>query len=124
MKINITPVPAPRMSRYDRWTDVEKGKGRSVVLRYFQYRDDLKTAWGDVDLPAQLRLDFVLPMPKSWSNKKRLLMNGTPHQQKPDRDNLEKAVQDALAKDDSYIWHGITTKRWGTEGSVTIEAIE
>jgi Holliday junction resolvase RusA-like endonuclease len=124
MKISVTPVPAPRMSRYDRWTNVEKGKGRSVVLRYFQYRDVLRDAWGEFDLPAELRLEFIMPMPRSWSDKKRLLMNGKPHQQKPDRDNLEKAVQDALAKDDSYIWRVEATKRWGTEGSVTIEAIE
>lgn len=104
------------MVRSDRW------RQRPAVLRYFIYRDVLKEAW-EVDLPAELHLEFILPMPNSWSKKKRLLMNGLPHQQKPDIDNLIKAVQDGLAKEDSYIYRVEASKHWGTEGSVTIEAI-
>ncbi|MGC3945382.1 MAG: RusA family crossover junction endodeoxyribonuclease [Chryseolinea sp.] len=37
---------------------------------------------------------------------------GKPHLMKPDRDNLEKCVQDALVKSDSGIWDGRTTKYW------------
>lgn len=118
MKILVTPVPAPRMTKADAW------KKRPAVLRYFAYKDVLREAWGDVDLPERLRLQFVMPMPKSWSGKKRLLMNGEPHQQRPDVDNLQKAVQDSLAIEDSYIWDAHSTKRWGDVGSVTIGDIE
>lgn len=123
MKIHVNPVPAPRMSRYDRWTNVEKGKGRPAVLRYFRYRDALKEAYGDSGLPPELHLQFVIPMPPSWSRKKKLLYDGKPHQQRPDTDNLIKAVQDALAKEDGYIYHVDAMKHWGATGSVTIEPI-
>lgn len=112
------------MSARDRWTDVDKGKGRPAVLRYFRYRTVLKEAYGDSDLPPELRLKFIIPMPPSWSRKKRLLQDGMPHQQRPDTDNLIKAVQDALAKEDGYIYHVEAMKHWGVEGSVTIEPLK
>lgn len=59
-------------------------------------------------------------MPKSWSNKKRNEMLGKPHQQKPDIDNLIKAVLDCLCKDDSYIWNVTALKQWDINGSITI----
>ena len=33
---------------------------------------------------------FILPMPKSWSKKKKQLMHGKPHIIKPDLDNIIK----------------------------------
>ncbi|KNE88062.1 hypothetical protein PSTG_18543, partial [Puccinia striiformis f. sp. tritici PST-78] len=56
---------------------------------------------------------FVLPMPDSWSKKKRTEMAGKPHQQKPDKDNLEKALLDAIFEDDCRILDGRVTKVWG-----------
>jgi len=50
-------------------------------------------------------------------------MEGKPHQQKPDIDNLQKAVQDSLCDDDSYIYDVCATKVWGIDGSVTIETL-
>ncbi|MCR4339433.1 MAG: RusA family crossover junction endodeoxyribonuclease, partial [Gemmatimonadaceae bacterium] len=41
--------------------------------------------------------EFRLPMPPSWSNKKRLAMIGQPHAQKPDIDNLLKAVLEIMS---------------------------
>lgn len=64
-----------------------------------------------------------MPMPKSWSEKKRLELDGKPHQQKPDIDNLQKSIQDALAIEDSYIWDAHCTKYWGRDGSITIEEL-
>ncbi|MGU0055537.1 RusA family crossover junction endodeoxyribonuclease [Enterobacter hormaechei] len=43
-------------------------------------------------------------------------MNGKPHQQKPDKDNLEKALLDAIFDDDSRVWDGRVTKVWGRGG--------
>lgn len=64
---------------------------------------------------------FIIPMPKSWSQKKRDLMNGQPHQQKPDIDNLTKSLLDALFDDDSHIWDIRTSKVWGEMGQIIIE---
>ena len=43
---------------------------------------------------------FHLPMPPSWSRKKQLTMIGKPHAQKPDIDNLLKAVLEIMSKPD------------------------
>jgi Holliday junction resolvase RusA-like endonuclease len=45
-----------------------------------------------------------------------------PHTQKPDKDNLEKAVMDALTsigiwKDDCQVYGGITEKYWTADKS-------
>ena len=103
------------MTKRDRWAR------RPAVVRYFQYRDNIRAAWGGREVPAELRLVFVMPMPKSWSNKKRLLMNGTPHQQKPDIDNMIKAVLDALCEEDRFIYDVHATKFWGENGILSIE---
>ncbi len=60
-------------------------------------------------------------MPKSWSKKKKLEFGGQPHQQKPDLDNLLKGYQDALAKDDSFIWKfELIEKKWATKGKIVV----
>ena len=118
MIIGVVPVPAPRMTKRDRWAQ------RPAVVRYFKYKDSLRAAWGGREVPERLRLIFVMPMPKSWSNKRRLLMDGKPHQQKPDIDNLQKAVQDSLCLEDSFIYDVHATKFWGESGSVSIEKLK
>jgi len=62
-------------------------------------------------------------MPKSWGKKKKEYFNGKPHQQKPDKDNLEKSLLDAIFNDDSHIWDGRVSKIWGEEGRIIITEI-
>jgi len=60
-------------------------------------------------------------MPQSWSKKKREQMHGQPHQQRPDLDNLLKALADAIYEDDCRIWnYRSISKRWGNEGLIAI----
>ncbi len=60
-------------------------------------------------------------MPKSWTKKKALEMNGKPHKQTPDLSNLIKAFEDALWKEDSVISeYGSMKKVWGKVGSILI----
>jgi len=115
--IRIDPKPAPRMVHSDKW------KKRPIVLRYRKYRDDLRflCSHSNVSVNAGvLGILFIMPMPKSWSKKKRAAMNGKPHQQTPDLDNLIKAVQDTLFKDDSHIWKYSPPpyKIWGYIGTI------
>lgn len=117
MKIDVTPVPAPRMVQSDRW------RKRPAVLRYFEYKDKLVEAWGDNPLPEELHLEFVMPMSNSWSLKKKIRLDGEPHQQRPDVDNMIKAVMDSLSKEDSNIYYVEASKHWGIEGSVTIRPV-
>ena len=52
--------------------------------------------------------------------KKKEQMNGLPHKQKPDTDNLVKSVKDSLLKDDSVVWWEKAEKRWAYKGSIII----
>ena len=114
----ITPVPKPRMTQSDKW------KMRPAVLRYRDFCDQVRAA--GIELPDYgAVITFVLPMPNSWSKKKRIAMHGKPHQQKPDLDNLLKALADAVHEDDSHIWNfGSVSKLWGNEGLIAISTVE
>jgi Holliday junction resolvase RusA-like endonuclease len=110
----VSPVAKPRMTQRDTW------KKRPVVMRYRAFCDKVRAA--GVKLPeAGANLTFCLPMPKSWSKKKRVKMNGQPHQSRPDISNLLKALEDALFSEDSHIWHyGELKKVWAEEGMIII----
>lgn len=115
VKLNIVPVPKPRMVKSDAWAK------RPAVLRYWEFKDKLVSLWGvDRELPEQIGLIFIIPMPESWSEKKKVLMDGNPHQTKPDIDNLAKSIFDCLADADAYIWRVNAVKYWGRSGSIEI----
>lgn len=109
----IKPNTKPRATRSDKW------KQRPCILQYRAFKDEVRLH--GVTLPDCPQIVFVLPMAKSWSKKKRAEMNGKPHKQTPDIDNLAKALFDALYKDDSHIWDCRLTKIWGHEGEIRIE---
>jgi Holliday junction resolvase RusA-like endonuclease len=56
-------------------------------------------------------------IPKSWSKKKAAAHLGQPHCQKPDGDNILKAVKDALNRiawaDDGQVYDARVRKVWG-----------
>lgn len=68
--------------------------------------------------PVVLDLFFYLPRPKTLPKKIRY------HVRKPDRDNLEKGVKDALKgvlyKDDAQVFDGRTRKEYGDPPRVVI----
>lgn len=119
----ITPIPKPRMTRRDAWDS------RDSVLRYYDFCDRLNQEFLAAELPQNYLVVFYLPMSKSWSQKKKDRMNLTPHQQKPDKDNLEKAFLDGLFSKhhnpdgnycDSHVWDGRAIKLWGIEGAIAV----
>ena len=109
----ITPCPKPRMTQADKW------KKRPPVMRYRAFADEVRLRGVTVD-ESRSQVIFTIPMPKSWSKRKKLEHDGEPHRQKPDIDNLAKALLDALFEDDSHIWRFSAEKRWGYTGLVTI----
>lgn len=115
MRILINPIAKPRMTRSDKWNQ------RDCVMRYRSYCDSLRNSWGDRLVPDTLDLIFTIPMPVSWSGKKRSSMDRTPHQSKPDLDNLLKGFMDALLDDDARIWKVSAAKVWGLEGSIEVK---
>ena len=111
----VTPVTKPRQTKSDKW------KQRPCVLQYRAFADEvryrrLRVANGD-------HVTFVLPMPMSWSGKRRAEFVGKPHKQTPDVDNLAKALLDALFGNDSHIWDIRLTKVWGVSGAIIVERI-
>jgi Holliday junction resolvase RusA-like endonuclease len=70
--------------------------------------------------------EFHMPIPKSWSNTRRLKAIGQPHVFTPDTDNLVKFVNDALNKvawnDDAQI-HEVYAKKFYSEIPRTVITI-
>ena len=116
MIFKIKPIPKPRMVHSDRYRE------RPIVLRYFDYCDELRAQALRVNFFLGKELDnliFVIPMPKSWSKKKRAELNCQPHEQKPDLDNLLKAFKDALLAEDSKVHtYNSIKKIWGYHGAI------
>lgn len=115
---NIEPMQAPRMTRADAW------KKRPVVLKYRAFRDEVQRLMKGTPLKEidSLIADFYIPMPPSWSKKKRLAMAGMPHQQKPDVDNFIKGLLDSIFRDgdDCKVYQVRCRKFWGVEGKIEI----
>lgn len=108
IQANVIPIGKPRMTQRDRWAK------RKCVLKYFDFKDKIKEETKD-KLPEEIdNLSWIafFPMPKSWSKKKKLEYAGKPHTQRPDRDNIDKAILDALFEEDSVIYRGTIEKRW------------
>ena len=120
-KLQINPCPKPRMTRSDSW------RKRPCVTKYWGFKDKLvleaKRHSFEIQ-EADMQITFYIPMPDSWSKKKKSEYNSTPHRQKPDIDNLLKAFFDCLCSDDSFIYDVRVAKYWGTSGSIEIRSFK
>lgn len=114
--ISIIPVAKPRMVKSDKW------KQRPVVMKYWAFKDELRLKFKG-KLSDQFKVTFTIPMPKSWSKKKKKEMVLSPHQSRPDLDNFVKALNDCLAKEDSHIHTIHARKIWGYDGEIYYEEL-
>jgi len=79
--------------------------------------------------PVRVEIEAVFEPARSWSKRRRESAMGTYHTQKPDRDNVEKAVLDGLSRiawaDDAQVADGRCVKRWGpvAQTTVTVEPL-
>ena len=117
MIIDIEPVGKPRMTQRDKWSH------RPVVVKYFAFADDLRNKYKQ-ELPKEPSLIFFITMPKSWSKKKKAEKLHTPHDQKPDIDNLIKSVLDIKCKEDKHIAKVLAEKYWSLKGAIDITSID
>src|SRR6266849_3945607 len=90
-------------------------KRKLRILKYFQYKKALRQEADRVgfelpDFGAWIK--FHLPVPPSWSKKKKFRMNFQPHQSRPDASNLHKAFEDSLKEQDMKVWDYHVTKFW------------
>lgn len=112
---NIKPVPKPRMTRSDVW------RKRPSVVRYREYKDELKRQAVNFSLPESFTVTFGIQVPDSYSTKKKELSIGRPHQLKPDIDNLLKGLMDCFLEEDCKVWNVTAKKIWARKGFIHIE---
>ena len=116
--INVAPCSKPRMTRADKW------KKRQCVTKFFAFRDAIKQSSIHNIALESFDIEFHIPMPKSWSKKKKELHNGTPHKQRPDLDNYIKAWCDSVFEEDSVVWRFKASKRWtDKEGHIKLSTL-
>lgn len=105
---DITPIGKPRMTHGDKFLT------RKCVRNYYDFKDNL--IWQSTEQnykpTNEIELTFYLPFPKSYSDKKKKDLNLKPHNQKPDLDNMIKAVLDVLFKEDKDIYRINASKFW------------
>lgn len=115
--INVVPVPKPRMTQRDKWAH------RTAVMKYWRYKDAM--AGYKYLLTSEFlmshKVTFCLPMPSSWSDKKKKEMEGKLHFVKPDLDNLLKGLWDAVLKKDQKQAKSSEEKIWSYDGRILFE---
>ncbi len=103
-------------------TQRDKWQRRPVVMRYRAFKDLLRAACvGHPVRPLEVSWRAYLPIPKSYSKAKRAALMGQPHRAKPDRDNIDKAILDALFPDDFVVAEGHIFKVWDDGQGARIE---
>jgi len=123
----IEPISAPRMTQSDKWkTDPNhpdpKKRQRKPVENYFRFKNRLVSLCevSGYKLTKTLNIIFVVPFPKSYSAKRKVELDGKPHDQKPDIDNFSKCWMDSLSDNDREVWNLHAIKVWGYEGQIII----
>ncbi|CEG29593.1 RusA family crossover junction endodeoxyribonuclease [Bacillus sp. B-jedd] len=124
LSIPIEPMGAVRMTQRGKFTS------RSA-LKYLGYKDFIKLhvkngAKGTffTDGPIEVTITFHMPIPASWSKKRRAAAAGIYHIKKPDADNLVKGVFDSLNgiiwKDDNQVAKVTATKLYGKTPKIEV----
>lgn len=74
--------------------------------------------------PVKITVLATFGVPKSWSKKKTEEHINRPHTQRPDLDNVVKAIKDALNRiayaDDGQVAQVVASKVWGPEGQTVV----
>jgi Holliday junction resolvase RusA-like endonuclease len=77
-----------------------------------------------LDGPVRVEIVATFAPPPSWSQKKRAALLHRPHTQKPDLDNVAKAILDGLNRiafaDDSQVADQRLRKMWGLTAQTVV----
>lgn len=119
-KIEAVPASRPRVTRFatfypKRYTAFREAMG--VICDHTKFN---KIGVG----PIKVETIIYLPMPKSWSKKKKQEMNNGWKDNTSDNDNYEKSIWDSLNgkawEDDRQIVWNETKVKYSEEGSVIV----
>ena len=124
---DVIPMGKPRMTQSDRWktnpnhADPRK-RQRKCVTQYWDYKNTILWQGKSMNFEMKDFLDavYLIPMPNSWSKKKKKEYNGMPHKSKPDTDNITKGLKDIFNISDSHVWYEKAEKRWAYKGSIIL----
>ena len=125
LTLNIEPKALPRARHSAKDNIVRSYYKRDTLKTFDTYTDMLNQAFKRLDIETRhnirgmvekpperlgiaLYVVFYMPIPKSWSKKKKEEMNGRPHLFKPDNSNILKLIEDRangiLYDDDKRIY--------------------
>jgi Holliday junction resolvase RusA-like endonuclease len=105
----LRPAGLSRLLRLEKYNDYKSSLSALVKQQRFT-------------IPEQnVHMIFYIPVPKTWKEYKKNEMHMKLHQQKPDIDNLVKAVFDSIFSEDKYIADFRATKRWVNQPEGYIE---
>lgn len=117
MPIQPMPAPRPRVTRYGTYNDPKYTNYKKAIALLAKQKFELS------DNPIAMNINFYFEKPKSWSKKKRDIAYW--HTSRPDIDNLQKGVKDALNgiayKDDSQVCYVMATKCYADTFGIEIE---
>ncbi len=120
IRVPAVPVPQPRQRHAVHGGFVRNYTPREHPVQAFKATVRLATQQAGIkviDGPVALEVDFYLPRPARLMRKKDP-WGAIPHTAKPDKDNLMKALQDALSglawRDDGQI-QALIARKWYTE---------
>lgn len=124
---DVVPIGAVRMTQSDKWktnpnhTDPQK-RQREAVARYFDFKNKVRQQAHKMNykMSGILEIVFLVPMPNSWSEKKKSRHNKHPVITRPDIDNYIKSFMDALEIEDGFVWKVIAEKRHAFKGSILV----
>jgi Holliday junction resolvase RusA-like endonuclease len=133
--LKISPMTHVRATQNDRWffrikrSDLRPAglKRLERLEKYNEYKIGLSAeAKRNNFTPCEIGMGitFFIPVPKSWSQKKKKLHHGQFHNAKPDIDNILKSFFDSLLSEDKKICH-LThiSKRWVNHEQGWIEVV-
>lgn len=131
IKINFnetyeSPIGSPR----PRFRNTGRFVQTYMPASYTKHKDFIREQMPKALLDGKLKvtLSFYFKVPKSWSNRKKLLAIGQYKRTKPDIDNLIKTVLDAandhLWKDDNQIVEIHSFKQYAEEPKIILEVEE
>lgn len=124
---DVVPMGKPRMTQSDKWKtdpnhpDPNKRK-REVVHRYHQLQNIIREQADKMGFVLKKTFEavFFVPIPESFSGKKKKELVGMPCEERPDIDNYVKFFLDTMAKEDKSVWYIKAEKRWAYYGSIII----
>jgi Holliday junction resolvase RusA-like endonuclease len=116
-----TPMGKPRMTQRDKWMK------RECVVRYRAWADMIRLCCPNpppAERLARINIFAYFAPPSSWSAKKRQAMIGHPYRQKPDPDNIAKAVLDSLWPDgDQAVGSVYIERQWRETAGLCVDLV-